>query len=176
MWLIVSSLSSHNLHLLFCCVSSIIDLIWFVLMALFCAAIRRDSVYLLRLPLFRHVQVLLCEMLLISSLKHPQICFPCQLCFLVIVVLLVLGLPGLFLLAVITPFPHFSMYCSSRCIDTSTLSSMLVSPLPSFFSNTYSLSTSSMGCNAFFMVISFLFLFFFFSICLSSSLVHFKNG
>ena len=44
MWLIVSSLSQHNLHLLFCWVLSILALIWLVLMALFCAAIRRDSV------------------------------------------------------------------------------------------------------------------------------------
>ena len=43
MWLIVSSLSPHSLHLLFCCVLSILVLIWFVLMALSCAAIRRDS-------------------------------------------------------------------------------------------------------------------------------------
>ena len=48
MWLIVSSLSLHSLHLLFCCVLSILTLIWLVLMALSCAAIRRDSVSLLR--------------------------------------------------------------------------------------------------------------------------------
>ena len=46
MWLMVSSLSTHSLNLLFCCVLSILALIWFVLMALFCAAIRRDSVSL----------------------------------------------------------------------------------------------------------------------------------
>ena len=40
MWLIVSSLSLHNLHLLFCCVFSILALVWFVLMALFCADIK----------------------------------------------------------------------------------------------------------------------------------------
>ena len=39
-WLIVSSLSPHNLHLLFCCVVSILTLIWLVLMTLSCAAIR----------------------------------------------------------------------------------------------------------------------------------------
>ena len=44
MWLIVSSPSPHNLHLLFCCVLSILALIWLVLMALFSSAIRRDSV------------------------------------------------------------------------------------------------------------------------------------
>ena len=45
MWLIVSSLSPHSLHLLFCCVLSILALRWLVLMALSCAAIWRDSVY-----------------------------------------------------------------------------------------------------------------------------------
>ena len=35
-WLLVSSLSPHSLHLLFCCVLSILALIWFVLMALSC--------------------------------------------------------------------------------------------------------------------------------------------
>ena len=43
MWLIVSSLSPHSLHLLFCCVLSILALIWLVLMALSCAAIRTLS-------------------------------------------------------------------------------------------------------------------------------------
>ena len=56
MWLIVSSLSQHNWHLLFCCVLSILALIWLVLMALFCAAIRRDSVSLLKFPLIRFLQ------------------------------------------------------------------------------------------------------------------------
>ena len=57
MWLIVSSLSPHSLHLLFCCVLSILALIWFVLMALSCAAIWRDSVSLLRFPFLNQVQV-----------------------------------------------------------------------------------------------------------------------
>ena len=48
MWLMVSSLSPHSLDLLFCCVLSILALIWLVLMALFCAAIRRNSVSLLK--------------------------------------------------------------------------------------------------------------------------------
>ena len=40
MWLIVSSLSPHSLHLLFCWVLSILALIWLVLTVLFCAVIR----------------------------------------------------------------------------------------------------------------------------------------
>ena len=50
MWLIVLSRSPDNLHLLFCCILSILALIWLVLMALFCAAIRRDSVSFWRFP------------------------------------------------------------------------------------------------------------------------------
>ena len=44
MWLMVSSLTLQSLHLLFCCVLSILALIWLVLMALFCVATRRNSV------------------------------------------------------------------------------------------------------------------------------------
>ena len=66
MWLMVSSLSLHSLHLLFCCVLSILILIWLVHTGLFCAAIWRDSVSLLKFPFFSHVQVLSCEMLFIS--------------------------------------------------------------------------------------------------------------
>ena len=46
MWLIVSSLSPHSLHLLFCWDLSILSLIWLVLMAFPCAAIRRHSIFL----------------------------------------------------------------------------------------------------------------------------------
>ena len=71
MWLMVSSLSPHSLHLLFCWVLSILALTWLVLTALFCAAIKRDSVSLLKFPFLSHVQVLSCKMLLISRLKRP---------------------------------------------------------------------------------------------------------
>ena len=65
------------------------------------------------------------------------------------------------------------MQSSSRCIDALTLSSMLASPFPPSYLDTYSLSTSSLGCNALCMVISFLVLW---SICLSLSLVHLRKG
>ena len=71
MWLIVSSLSLHSLHLLFCCVLSILTLIWLVLMALSCAAIRRDSVSLLKFPFLSQYQVFWCAMLFIRRLKRP---------------------------------------------------------------------------------------------------------
>ena len=50
MWLFVSSLSQHNIRLLFCCVLSILALIWLGLIVLFWAAIRRDSISLVRFP------------------------------------------------------------------------------------------------------------------------------
>ena len=50
---------------------------------------------------------------------------------------------------------------------------MLASALPPSFLDTYSLSMSSLECNALCMVISFLVLW---SICLSSSLVHLRKG
>ena len=78
-----------------------------------------------------------------------------------------------FLMVVISPRSCFSMWSSSRCMDASTVSSMLASPLPPSFLDTYSLSTWSLGCNALCMVISFLVLY---SICLSSSLVHLGKG
>ena len=135
MWLMGLSLSSHSLHLLFCCVLSILALIWWVLMALFCTAVRRDSVSLWKFPFLRHVQVLSWEMLFISRLKRPWSCFPSHFCFLVFVILLSIVLSVLFLMAVISPRSCFSMLSSSRCIDVSTLSSMLASPLPPSFLN-----------------------------------------
>ena len=61
MWLIISSLSPYSLHLLFCWVLFILTFIWLVLMALFCTAIRRDSLSLLKFPFLSQVQVFSCE-------------------------------------------------------------------------------------------------------------------
>ena len=122
MWLMVSSMSSHSLHLLFCCVLSILALIWLVLMALFCAAIRRDSVALLKSLFLSHIQVLSCEMLFISRLKRHWSCFSSHFCFIVFVILLSIVLSVLFLMAVISPPTCFfyavfeSMYGCHRCI------------------------------------------------------------
>ena len=71
MWLIVSSLSPHNRHLQFCCVLSILSLVWLAFMAVFCTAMRRNSVSLLGFPFLSHDHVFSCEMLLVSRLKHP---------------------------------------------------------------------------------------------------------
>ena len=109
MWLIVSSLSPHILHLLFCCILSIFALKWLVLIRLFCAAISRDSVSLLKFPFLSHVQVLSCEMLFISRLKCLWSCFPSHLYFPVFVNLLSIVVSVLFLMAVISPLSCFSM-------------------------------------------------------------------
>ena len=110
MWLIFLFLSPHSLHLIFCCVLSIVALIWLVLIVcFFCAAIRRNSFSLLKLPVLSHVQVFSCEMLSYSRLKRPQICFSSHFCFLSIVVLLSIVLSVSFLMAVINPTSCFSM-------------------------------------------------------------------
>ena len=65
------------------------------------------------------------------------------------------------------------MWSLSLFIDASTVSSKLASPLLPSFRNTNILSPSSLRCRSFCIVMGFLVLW---SICLSSSLVHFKNG
>ena len=65
------------------------------------------------------------------------------------------------------------MFSSSPRIDAPTLSLLLASPLLPPFFDTHSLSISSLGYKASWIVISF---FVFWSICRSSSIVHFKNG
>ena len=77
MWLIVSSLSPHNLHLLFCCVLCIFVSTSLTLMVLFCAAIRRDSVSPLKFPLFffSHIHVFFCEISPVCRLKYLYSCF-----------------------------------------------------------------------------------------------------
>ena len=137
-WLVVSSLSPHSPHLLFCCVLSICALIWLVLMALFCAAIWRDSVSLLKFPFLIQVQVLSCEIMFISHLKRPNCYFSSHFCFLVVVILLFIVLSVSFPTAVNSPPSCFPMQSSNRCIDASTLSWMLASPLfPSLLDNLF---------------------------------------
>ena len=74
MWLIVLSPSQRNWHLLFCRVLSILALTYLVLTALFCAAIRKESVSLLRFPFFNHVHVFSCKIPLVSRLIKPCSC------------------------------------------------------------------------------------------------------
>ena len=76
-------------------------------MALFCAAINRYSVSLLRFPFISHVQVFSCEISLVFCLKYPYNYFSSYFGFLVIVVLLILVLFELFQIAVISPSLFF---------------------------------------------------------------------
>ena len=164
MWLMVSSLSPHSLHLLFCCILSIPTLIWLVLMALFCTAIWRDSVSLLKFIFLIHFQVLSCEMLFISRLKRSWSCFPCF-CHSVIYRVVSIFSDGCNQSSFVFFYVVFkSLYgCVNAVFDAGKSSSSLFS---------WYMSTSSLGCNALCMVISFLVLW---SICLSSSLVHLRK-
>ena len=68
-WLIVLSLSPHNLHQLFCCILSISAFTYLVLIVLFCVALKIYSVSLLRFLFLRHVQVFSNEFLLVCHLN-----------------------------------------------------------------------------------------------------------
>ena len=142
--MIVLSLSPHNLHLLFRCILSVLALTYLVLMALFCAAIWRDSISLLRFPFLCHVHVFLREMLLIYHLKCPYNCFSCYFCFLVIFVLLMFMLSVLFLLGVL----RLSFSCNLLVIISMHRYYLECwwYPFPPSFLDTYSLSMSSLGC------------------------------
>ena len=127
MWLIVSFLSQYNLHLVFCCVLSIF-FIWWDLMALFCAAIRRDSIYF---PFIFLAWDFVCLLLEIYILLF---CFPflfsscCCFFFRLILVLSVL-----FLVAGNSLFPRFFMESLNHYFAASKQISMQASLLrPSF--------------------------------------------
>ena len=137
-------------------------------MALFCTAIRRDSVSLSRFPFCSHVS---CEISPIHSLKYPYTCVTSHFCFLIFFVVLFILI--LSVASVISLSLLFLMKSCRPHIDTSMLSLMLVRPLPPSFLDTHSLSISALGCKAWCIIINFLVLW---SICLSSSLLHFKNG
>ena len=117
MRLIVSSVSPHDLHLLFCWVLSILALIWFLLIALFCAAIRSYSVSLYRFLFFNHVQVFSCVKSLVSRLKRPESCFSSHFYLLVIFTLLTLLASVLFLVLKISLPSHLSIESLYRCVN-----------------------------------------------------------
>ena len=116
MWLVVSSLSPHKLHLQFCVFLSI-----FTLKLLFCVAIRRDSVSLLLLPFLSHDQIFSYEISLVCRLKCPYSCFSFYFCLLVIFVLLMLVWFVLFMIAVNSfPLHYYNHYLLIR-VFTSAL-------------------------------------------------------
>ena len=125
-------------------------------------------VFITLFPFHRPVQIFLCKISIVCCLKYPYSYFSSYLCFQVIIVLFVFMLLVLLLAAVISPSQLFLMKSLSAFINAAMLSSMLASPLPPSFLDMYNLSMSSLECKA----LCFLVLW---SICLISSLVHFKN-
>ena len=94
--------------------------------------------------------------------------FSSYFCFLFTSFLVMLGLFVSFVVSIISLPLCFYMYISRLCIYTSTLSSMLVSPLIPSFLKTYSLSKSAQGFKPICIIKNW-------SICSNSSMVHFKN-
>ena len=118
MWVTVSSQSPYNLHLLFWCVTSILTLIWLVLMTLCCTAFKRDYFCFLTFPFVNFVHVFSGEICLVSYWKSPYTCYSFLFfCFLIISVLFILELSVLFLMAEISLPLRFSVYSLSlnRC-------------------------------------------------------------
>ena len=99
-------------------------------------------------------QILLLARFPEDHLAQPLVSFH----IIVIFVLYMLVLSVLFLVFVISLLPRLFINFLGHCIDASTLSWMLVSPLPPSFIDSYSLSLSSLGCSALYIVMSFLFL------------------
>ena len=110
-------------------------------MALFCAAIRKDSVSLLQFSFLSHAQVFLCEISPVCRKKYPFSCFSPHFCFLVIVVQLVFMLSVLFLVTVIS-LPLF--FLSNSRVLSFSLSSTIACHLPPFH-DMYSLLMSSLA-------------------------------
>ena len=140
-------------------------------MALFHAAIKRDSVSSLSFLSLSHDQVFSCVISLVCRLKYPYSCFFSHFCFQVFVIVsyaisTIISCHNL-------SFFGFLMYSSNPCIDASMQSSLMSSLLPSIFLNSYNLSISFLGFKNLGLVINFLVLWF---ICLSSPLLNFKNS
>ena len=96
--LIISSLSPYNLLLIFCCVLSIFTFILLALIALFCAAIRRDSFSFEGFSFRCYIQVFSCAISPVCFLKYPYICCFSYFCFLVFVVVLLVHMLSVLLL------------------------------------------------------------------------------
>ena len=73
--MIASSLSAQNRHLLYCWILSFLAEILLVLMALFCATMRRDSKSLLRFPFLSHIQVACLSIEMSIALFSFYFCF-----------------------------------------------------------------------------------------------------
>ena len=105
-------------------------------MALFCAAIRKDSVSFLRFPFHSHFQVFSREISPVCRLKRPYSYFSSHFLFLVIFIQLMHMLHVLFLLAVISLFFALFSVVFVSSINASTLSWMLASFFLLFLTHT----------------------------------------
>ena len=124
MGFIISSLSLQNVQSLFCCIISIFNLILFILMVLFCGVIWRDSLSLSSTCLSLLVWDLACLSLEISiQLFFSPFLFSSYCCSVDPCVMCVVS-GCLIDLSLI-----FFIKSSCRCINLSTLSSTLLSPL-----------------------------------------------
>ena len=103
-----------------------------------CFVLLSEEILLLSLKVsLSHVQLISCEISLVCRLKYSYSCFSANFCFLAISVLMVFVLSVLFLVVVTRRLQRFFMLSSSRCIDASTLFSMLASLLSlSFLAHT----------------------------------------
>ena len=119
-------------------------------MELFCAALRRDSVSLLKFSFLSHVRVLLCEMLFISPLERPLSCFPSDFfsyCHSIVHRFISIVSDGCNESSIMFLYIVESFYRYVNTVFNAGKSS------PSFFLGTYSLSTTFLGCKALCIVI-----------------------
>ena len=168
------SLSLHEQHLLFCCALAILALILLVLMALFCAASRIDSVSILRFPFLSHVHVFTCEISFVCHLKYSYSYFSFNFRFLVFVVVLFI-----FVLLVLFPAVVISLSFPFKCnlgvlilMDPRNLQCWRVLFLFLFLTHidclSHILDVRPWALSSTFFVFG--------SICRSFSFVHFKNS
>ena len=116
----------------FYCVLSILTLSLLVLMALFYAANRRDSVSFFRFPSLNSVDVFSCEISLVCRLKYPYSYFSLHFCIVIFVVFLLTLMLVLLRAAVISLSLLYLISSSIPRINTPLQFSMLVGPLPPY--------------------------------------------
>ena len=140
--------------MLFCGILSLFALTYFVFRSLFCATMWSFSlgVYL------KYKSSGVWFLLFVTWNIDTFVClfFP-HFCFLIIFVLLIIVLFVFLQVAIINLSLFFFIYSTSRLIDVSTISSLLVSPLTPFFFflDIISLSTSFLWCKGLCIVMCF---------------------
>ena len=137
LWLIVSSLSLHNQHLVFCCVSLVFGLTELVLMALFSAVIRSDSVSLSIYSLSRSSRE---QSRQFCGLKYLYDWFSFHFCCLVFVVFLSVLILSVLLLAVVINVSLFFLMYLSESLNRWIFAILNAGEFPSSFFSWYNLS------------------------------------